>query len=58
VDNGFRIPRSSTEAKAYARGKFPVVKFYTIDAFGGWSAVSKKFFRDGAIWDQIFRSSR
>jgi len=56
VDNGFRP--ATAEGKAYARGKFPAVKTYTIDAFGGWSAVSNKFFRDGAIWDQIFRATR
>ena len=56
ADNGFRP--ATAEGKAYARGKFPVVKTYTIDAFGGWSAVTSKFFRDGAIWDQIFRASR
>jgi sulfate transport system substrate-binding protein len=56
VDNGFRP--ATAEGKAYARGKFPAVKTYTIEAFGGWSAVTNKFFRDGAIWDQIFRASR
>ena len=56
VDNGFRP--ATAEGKAYARGKFPAVREYTIGAFGGWSAVTSKFFRDGAIWDQIFRSSR
>lgn len=56
VDNGFRP--ATAEGKAYARGKFPAVKTYTVEAFGGWPAVTSKFFRDGAIWDQIFRSSR
>jgi len=56
ADNGFRP--ATAKGKAYARGKFPVVKTYTIEAFGGWSAVTSKFFRDGAIWDQIFRASR
>ncbi|WP_259722011.1 sulfate ABC transporter substrate-binding protein [Synechococcus sp. CS-1328] len=56
VDNGFRP--ATAEGKTYARGKFPVVKDYTINAFGGWSAVTSKFFSAGAIWDQIFRASR
>jgi sulfate/thiosulfate transport system substrate-binding protein len=56
VDNGFRP--ATAEGKAYARGKFPAVKTYTIEAFGGWPAVNTKFFRDGAIWDQIFRATR
>jgi len=56
VDKGFRPV--TPEGKAYARGKFPAVKTYTIEAFGGWPAVTSKFFRDGAIWDQIFRASR
>ena len=54
VDNGFRP--ATAEGKAYARGKFPSVKTYSINAFGGWTAVTKKFFSGGAIWDQIFRA--
>lgn len=34
--------------------KFPKVnKLYTVTQFGGWDAVQKKFFDDGATFDQI-----
>ena len=52
---GFR-PVNSTVAAKYA-SKFPKVpKLYTISAFGGWSAVQDKFFKDGGIFDQVFKS--
>ncbi len=35
--------------------KFPKVnKLYTVNDFGGWDAVNKKFFDEGAIFDQIY----
>ncbi|QNP28160.1 sulfate ABC transporter substrate-binding protein [Cylindrospermopsis curvispora] len=49
---GFR-PVNSTVAKEVA-GKFPrIVKLYTVANLGGWDAVQKKFFDDGAIFDRI-----
>lgn len=56
VDNGFRP--ATAEGKAYARGKFQPFKEFTINDFGGWGAFTTKFFASGAIWDQIFRSTR
>ena len=45
-------------AKQYEK-KFPkVTKLYTVSNFGGWDAAQKKFFDDGAIFDQIFSKSR
>lgn len=35
--------------------KFPKVnKLYTVNDFGGWDAVNKKFFDEGAVFDQIY----
>jgi sulfate transport system substrate-binding protein len=49
---GFR-PVNSTVAKE-VQSKFPKIsKLYTVNNFGGWGAVQKKFFDDGAIFDKI-----
>ncbi len=49
---GFR-PVNSTVAAETAK-QFPkVAKLYTVKEFGGWDAIQKKFFDDGAIFDQI-----
>ncbi|BFM40411.1 sulfate ABC transporter substrate-binding protein [Synechocystis sp. LKSZ1] len=52
---GFR-PVNATVASKYA-SKFPKVpKLYTISAFGGWDKVQDKFFKDGGIFDQVFKA--
>ncbi len=52
---GFR-PVNATVANKYA-SKFPKVpKLYTINAFGGWEKVQDKFFKDGGIFDQVFKA--
>ena len=56
VDNGFRPV--TPEGKAYAKGKFQQVTFFRVSEFGGWSAVDKKFFGKGGVWDQIFSKTR
>jgi sulfate transport system substrate-binding protein len=49
---GFR-PVNFTVAAETAK-QFPkVTNLYTVKEFGGWDAVQKKFFDDGAIFDQI-----
>ncbi|MBD2775438.1 sulfate ABC transporter substrate-binding protein [Iningainema tapete] len=49
---GFR-PVDATVAKETQK-QFPKIgKLATIQNFGGWGAVQKKFFDDGAIFDQI-----
>lgn len=54
---GFR-PVDSTVNKEVA-SKFPqVTKLFTVQQFGGWDNIQKKFFDDGAIFDQIQTSSR
>ncbi len=50
---GFR-PVDPTVAREFDN-KFPKVnKLYTVNDFGGWDAVNKKFFDEGAIFDQIY----
>lgn len=56
VNNGFRPV--TPEGKAFARGKFQQVQTFTVDSFGGWETVNKKFFGKGGLWDQIFAKSR
>jgi sulfate transport system substrate-binding protein len=56
VDNGFRPV--TAEGKAYARGRFPALKTYTVKDFGGWKNVNKKFFGSGGIWDQVFSKAK
>lgn len=49
---GFR-PYNPTVAQEFS-GKYPPVsKLFTVQAFGGWSAVQEKFFNDGGVFDQI-----
>jgi sulfate/thiosulfate transport system substrate-binding protein len=51
---GFR-PVDETVAKTKeVKDKYPAVKTLgTVEDFGGWDATQKKFFEDGAIFDQI-----
>ncbi len=51
---GFRpVDESVAKTKAVA-DQYPVVKSLgTVKDYGGWSEVQKKFFADGAIFDQI-----
>src|SRR5690606_40046632 len=50
----FYRPTDPKIAAKYA-SQFPQVELFTIgDAFGGWQKASKKFFQDGAIFDQIY----
>ena len=52
---GFR-PVNNAIANKYA-SKFPKVpKLYTVAAFGGWTSVQDKFFKDGGIFDQVFQA--
>jgi sulfate/thiosulfate-binding protein len=48
-------PRMESVAKKYA-STFPKLKLVTVDGvFGGWQKAQKKFFVDGAIFDQIYQ---
>jgi sulfate transport system substrate-binding protein len=56
ADSGFRPV--TPEGRAYAKGRFPNVKFFRISDLGGWPTVDRKFFSKGGVWDQIFSQSR
>lgn len=50
--HGYR-PSDQTVAKKYSN-KFPKLNLLTINEFGGWKNVQKKFFDDGGMFDQIY----
>ncbi len=57
AQTGFR-PVDATVAKEFER-KYPkVAKLHTVGNFGGWEAAQKKFFDDGAIFDQVISKAR
>ncbi len=45
---------SDPKAAAKYASQFPKLELFTIDSVGGWKNASKKFFADGAIFDQIY----
>jgi len=46
---------SNPEVLAKFKAQYPDLKLFTIDeVFGGWDPATKKFFDDGAIFDQIY----
>ncbi len=49
----FYRPRNAEVLACFAT-TFPPVKMVTIQDFGGWDEAQKKFFADGAQFDQIF----
>ena len=49
----FYRPRDADVLARHAR-TFPPLKMVTIQDFGGWDEAQKKFFADGAQFDQIF----
>ena len=53
AENGYR-PSNKTILSEYANRFDLDVELCTIDEFGGWDAAYKKFFDDGAIFDQIY----
>jgi len=47
------------DAKAEGKAKFPAIQRFTIDqVFGGWAKAQKRFFVDGAIFDQIYQPGK
>ncbi|BAZ31308.1 sulfate ABC transporter periplasmic sulfate-binding protein [Cylindrospermum sp. NIES-4074] len=51
---GFRPADETLAQTKEVADKFPKVKTLgTVDDFGGWDAVDKKFFADGALFDKI-----
>ena len=54
IGKNFYRPTSAKAQAKYAK-QLPKLKLFTIDkAFGGWAAVDKAHFADGASFDQIF----
>lgn len=54
VKLGFRPLDDATAKNKENADKYPAVKtLATVKDFGGWSEVQKKFFEDGAVFDQI-----
>jgi sulfate/thiosulfate-binding protein len=57
AENFYR-PRD-LQVLAKHESQFPKLKLYTIkDEFGGWPSVGAKFFAEGKIFDQIYKSKR
>jgi sulfate/thiosulfate transport system substrate-binding protein len=52
VENHYR-PANRKILNKY-RYKFPKMKLYSIDQFGGWDKAQKKHFNAGALFDQIY----
>lgn len=51
---GFRPTDDTVAQNKEVKDKYPAVKTLgTVQDFGGWSEVQKKFFEDGAIFDKI-----
>jgi sulfate/thiosulfate transport system substrate-binding protein len=56
---GFRPTDETVAQTKEVKDKYPVVKTLgTVQDFGGWSAIQKKFFDDGAVFDQIQSKKR
>lgn len=49
---GFR-PFYPTLVQEFASKYPPINNLFTVQAFGGWSAIQEKFFKDGGVFDQI-----
>lgn len=54
----FLRPRSASVAKKYAAAFKPITLFTVDEVFGGWKAVQKKHFDDGAEFDQIYQPKK
>ncbi len=51
---GFRPVDKSVAETKQVKDKYPVVKSLgTVKDYGGWAEIQKKFFEDGALFDQI-----
>lgn len=52
---GFR-PVDAKVAQEFSKQYPKINKLVTVNDFGGWSQIDAKFFKDGAIFDQIIKS--
>jgi sulfate/thiosulfate transport system substrate-binding protein len=50
----FYRPRSETVLARHPN-RFPHIRLFTIDAFGGWQAAQKRHFDDGGVFDQLYQ---
>jgi sulfate transport system substrate-binding protein len=56
---GFRpVDETVAKSKEFADKYPPIKTLSTVEELGGWDAVQKKFFNDGAIFDQIQAKNR
>ncbi|BDA75191.1 Thiosulphate-binding protein [Rivularia sp. IAM M-261] len=56
---GFRPTDETVAQTKEVKAKFPSVQtLSTVENFGGWNEVQKKFFEDGAIFDQMRSKAR
>ncbi len=54
VGKHFYRPRLPTVAKEFEK-QFPSIQLVTVDKLGGWDALYKAHFADGALFDQIYQ---
>jgi len=54
VGKHFYRPRLPAVAKEFEK-QFPAVELFTVEKLGGWEALHKTHFADGAIFDQIYQ---
>ncbi len=54
VGKHFYRPRLPTVAKEFEK-QFPSIELVTVDKLGGWDALYKAHFADGALFDQIYQ---
>lgn len=53
---GFRLVNGAVAGKFSS--KFPKVpNLFTVGTFGGWSAIDQKFFKDGGLFEQVFKAN-
>ncbi len=57
VGKHFYRPRLPTVAKEFEK-QFPTIELVTVEKLGGWDALYKAHFADGAIFDQIYQVGR
>lgn len=50
----FYRPRDENIAKKYS-AQFPAISLFTIEKFSGWQAAHQKHFKQGALFDQIYK---
>ena len=57
IARNFYRPRDPQVAAQFA-AQYPKIELATVADLGGWASVQKKFFGDGAVFDQIYAQGR